>query len=123
MKVSLAVIFCFYTIFVFSINPFMYDFPGTYHEVTGQNNEGVFSSLSRNFEQTIEEINSEDEKNTATTSSDSTNTEADSSTETEGEKSNTVDVPDTTAESSSLDSNNSTTTDDFANKNQSSLNR
>ena len=101
----------------------MYDFAGTYHEVTGQNNEGVFSSLSRNFEQTIEEINSEDEKNTATTSSDSINTEADSSTETEGEKSNTVDVPDTTAEASSLDSNNSTTTDDFANKNQSSLNR
>ena len=108
--------------FVFSINPFMYHFPGTSYEVTGQNNEGVFSSLSRNFEQTIEEINSEDEKNTATTQSDSSNTEKDSNTETEDEKSNTVDVPDTTTESSSLKSNNSTTTDDLGNKNQSSLN-
>lgn len=94
----------------------MYDFPGTSYEVTGQNNEGVFSSLSRNFEQTIEEINSEDKKNTATTQSDSSNTEP------EDEKSNTVDVPNTTAESSSLTSNNFTTTDDLGNKNQSSLN-
>ena len=114
INVSLAVIFCFYTLFVFSINPFVYDFPGTSFEVTGQNNEGVFSSLSRNFEQTIEEINSADEKNTATTQSDSSNTE--------DVESNTVDVPDTAAESSSLDSNNSTTTDDVGNKNQSGLN-
>ena len=113
-NVSLAVIFCFYTLFVFSTNPFMVDFPGTSYEVTDQNNVGVFSSLSRNFEQTIEEINSADEKNTATTQSDSSNTE-----DAEG---NTVDVPDTTAESSSLDSNNITTTDDMGNKNQSGLN-
>ena len=98
INISLAVILCFNSMFVFSINPFMYDFPGTSFEVTGQNNEGVFSSLSRNFEQTIEEINSADEK------------------------SNTVDIPDTTAESSSLDSNNSTTTDDVGKKNQSGLN-
>ncbi len=98
INISLAVILCFNSMFVFSINPFMYDFPGTSFEVTGQNNEGVFSSLSRNFEQTIEEINSADEK------------------------SNTVDIPDTTAESSSLDSNNSTITDDLANRNQNGLN-
>jgi hypothetical protein len=98
INISLAVILCFNSMFVFSINPFTYDFPGTSFEVTGQNNEGVFSSLSRNFEQTIEEINSADEK------------------------SNIVDIPDTTAESSSLDSNNSTITDDLANRNQSGLN-
>jgi hypothetical protein len=113
--VSLAVIFCFYAMFVFSINLFMYDFPGPSFEILGQNNEGIFSSLSRNFEQTIEEINSADEKNTATT------TQSDSS-NTDDEDSSTVDVPDITDESSSLDSNNSTTTEDFRNKNQSSLN-
>ena len=100
--------------FVFSINLFMYDFPGPSFEILGQNNEGVFSSLSRNFEQTIEEINSADEKNTATTQSDSSNTD--------DEDSSTVDVPDTPDESSSLDSSNSTTTEDFRNINQSSLN-
>jgi hypothetical protein len=114
INISLAVILCFNSMFVFSINPFRYDFPGTSFEVTGQNNEGVFSSLSRNFEQTIEEINSADEKSTATIQSDSSNTE--------GEKSNTVDIPDTTAESSNLRGNNSTTTEDFRNINQSSLN-
>ena len=60
--ISLAVLLCFYTIFVFSINPFMTKFPGMSFEVTDQNNEGVFSSLSRNFDQTIEEINNGDEK-------------------------------------------------------------
>ena len=114
INVSLAVIFCFYTLFVFSINPFMVDFPGTSYEVTDQNNEGVFSSLSRNFEQTIEEINSGDEKSTTTTSSDSSTGE--------DEKSTAGDVPNTSAESSSLVSNNSTTTDDLVNKNQSGLN-
>jgi hypothetical protein len=112
--VSIAVIFCFYAMFVFSINLFMSDFPGPSFEILGQNNEGVFSSLSRNFEQTIEEINSVDEKNTATTQSGSSNTD--------DEDSSTVDGPDTTDESSGLDSNNSTTTEDFSNKNQSSLN-
>jgi hypothetical protein len=114
INISLAVILCFNSMFVFSINPFMYDFLGTSFEVTGQNNEGVFSSLSRNFEQTIEEINSVDEKSTATIQSDSSNTG--------DEKSNSVDIPDTSAESSSLDSNNSTITDDLANRNQSGLN-
>lgn len=113
--VSLAVIFCFYAMFVFSINLFMSDFPGPSFEILGQNNEGIFSSLSRNFEQTIEEINSADEKNTATTQSGSSNPD-------DEEDSSTVDVSDTTDESSSLDSNNSTTTEDFSNKNQSSLN-
>jgi hypothetical protein len=113
--VSIAVIFCFYAMYVFSINLFMSDFPGSSFEILGQNNEGIFSSLSRNFEQTIEEINSADEKNTATTQSGSSNTDDEDS-------SSTVDGPDTTDESSSLDGNNSTTTEDFSNKNQSSLN-
>ena len=42
----------------------MTNFPGMSFEVTDQNNEGVFSSLSRNFEQTVEEINNADEKST-----------------------------------------------------------
>ena len=59
-SLSLVVLLCFYVIFVFSITPFMTNFPGMSFEVTDQNNEGVFSSLSRNFEQTVEEINNAD---------------------------------------------------------------
>ena len=73
-SLSLVYLSCFYVIFAFSINPFMDDFPGMSLEVTDQNNEGVFSSLSRNFEQTIEEINTADEKKTTSTSTDSSNT-------------------------------------------------
>ena len=61
-SLSLTVLLCLYVIFAFSINPFMNDFIGMSIEVTDQNNEGVFSSLSRNFEQTVQEINSGDEK-------------------------------------------------------------
>ena len=64
-SLSLAVLLCFYVIFAFSINPFMDDFLGMSIEVTDQKNEGVFSSLSRNFDQTVEEINSADEKSTS----------------------------------------------------------
>ena len=67
-SLSLAVLLCFYVIFAFSINPFMNDFLGMSVEVTDQNNEGVFSSLSRNFEQTVEEINSADEREHTSTS-------------------------------------------------------
>ena len=70
-SLSLAVLLCFYVIFAFSINPFMNDFLGMSVEVTDQNNEGVFSSLSRNFEQTVEEINSADKESTTSTSTDS----------------------------------------------------
>ena len=98
-NVSLAVLFCFYTIFIFSIIPFMDEFPGMSFEVTDQNDEGVFSSLSRNFEQTIEDINSGDEK------------------------SSTADVSITPSESSNLVSSNSTTTDDLEKKNQSDFNK
>ena len=46
-------------------------------EVTDQKNEGVFSSLSRNFDQTVEEINSADEKSTSSTSSTDSSNSAD----------------------------------------------
>jgi hypothetical protein len=111
-NLSLAVLLCFYVIFAFSINPFMDDFPGMSIEVTDQNNEGVFSSLSRNFEQTIEEINTADEKNPTSTS-----TSTDSS-NTDDEKITASDVPAATSEPSNLISSNSTTTDDLGKKNQ-----
>ena len=111
-SLSLAVLLCFYVIFAFSINPFMDDLPGLSIEVTDQNNEGVFSSLSRNFEQTIEEINTADEKNPTSTS-----TSTDSS-NTDDEKITASDVPASTSESSNLISSNSTTTDDLGKKNQ-----
>ena len=114
-NVSLAVLFCFYTIFIFSIIPFMDELPGMSYEVTDQNDEGVFSSLSRNFEQTIEDINSGDEKSTTPTSTDASNSG--------DEKSSTADVPKTTAESSNLIGSNSTKLDDLGNKNQSDFNK
>ena len=63
-----TLLLCFYVVFVFSINPFMTNFPGMSFEVTDQNNEGVFSSLSRNFDQTVEKINNADEKSTTSSS-------------------------------------------------------
>ena len=44
------------------------------YEVTDQNNEGVFSSLSRNFDKTLEEINSEDKSQSSNDQDSSTNT-------------------------------------------------
>ncbi len=125
-SLSLAVLLCFYVIFAFSINPFLGNFPGMSFEVTDQNNEGVFSSLSRNFEQTVEEINSADEKSTPSTSTDSSNsadekstpsTSTDSSNSAD-EKSTTSNVPIAAIESSNLISRNSTTTDDLGTNNE-----
>ena len=107
-SLSLAVLLCFYVIFVFSITPFMTNFPGMSFEVTDQTNEGVFSSLSRNFEQTVEEINSGDEKSTTSTS-----TSTDSSSNSGDEKS---------SPSNSIGSN-STATGDLEKKNQTDVNQ
>ena len=86
-------------------------------EVTDQNNEGVFSSLSRNFEQTIEEINSADEKSTSSSSS------SNPSSNSADEKSTTSTVPIAASESSNLASSNSTKADDFGKKNQTDSNK
>ncbi|TVP39808.1 hypothetical protein [Candidatus Nitrosocosmicus arcticus] len=130
-EVSLAVLFCFYTILIFSINPFLDEFHGMSYEVTDQNEEGVFSSLSRNFEQTIEEIKSGDEKSTTSTSTDTSNSGDEKSTTSTStdtsnsgdEKSSTADVPITASEPSNPISTNSTKTDDLAKKNQSDFNK
>jgi hypothetical protein len=113
-SLSLAVLLCFYVIFVFSINPFMTNFPGMSFEVTDQNNEGVFSSLSRNFEQTVEDINNADEKSTTSTSSSSS---TDSSNNAD-EKSTTSNVPIAAFDSSNLISSNSTTSGDLEKNNE-----
>ena len=107
-SLSLTVLLCLYVIFAFSINPFMNDFIGMSIEVTDQNNEGVFSSLSRNFEQTVQEINSGDEKSTTSTS-----TSTDSSSNSGDEKS---------SPSNSIGSN-STATGDLEKKNQTDVNQ
>ena len=44
-------------LFIFSVSN---SFLVLSYEVTDQSNEGVFSSLSRNFDKTLEEINSDD---------------------------------------------------------------
>ena len=110
-SLSLALLLCFYVIFAFSINPLKDDFLGMSIEVTDQNNEGVFSSLSRNFEQTIEEINSADEKSTSSSSNSA------------DEKSTASKAPIAASESSNLASNNSTKVNDFVKKNQTDPNK
>ncbi len=106
----------------------MDDFLGMSIEVTDQKNEGVFSSLSRNFDQTVEEINSADEKTTSSTSSTNSSNSADekttsstSSTDSStsaDEKSTASNVPIAAFESSNLITSNSTTTDDLGKNNQ-----
>ncbi len=122
--ISLAVLLCFYTIFVFSINPSIDEFAGMSLEVTDQNDEGVFSSLSRNFEQTIEEINTGDEKGDSSSSSEkeSTSSTSTDSTSNVGERGTTSDIPITTSDPSNPISNNSTTNDDLENNNQTNFN-
>ncbi|MDN5845335.1 MAG: hypothetical protein L0H53_03575 [Candidatus Nitrosocosmicus sp.] len=105
--VSLAVLLCFYAIFVLSINSSIDEFSGMSLEVTDQSDEGVFSSLSRNFEQTIEEINTGDEKGDSSNNAD--------------EKSTSSEVPIATPGSSNLISSNSTTNDDLEKKNQTDI--
>jgi len=131
-SLSLAVLLCFYVIFAFSINPLMDNFLGMSIEVTDQNNEGVFSSLSRNFEQTIEEINSADEKsssssdsssNSADEKSSSSSSSSDSSSNSADEKSTASKAPIAASESSNLASNNSTKVNDFVKKNQTDPNK
>ena len=137
-SLSLAVLLCFYVIFVFSINPFMTNFPGMSFEVTDQNNEGVFSSLSRNFDQTVEKINNADEKSTtssstspssstdssnnadekSTTSSSTSPSSSTDSSNNADEKSTASNVPIAAFESSNLISSNSTTTDDLEKNNE-----
>ena len=117
-----------YLIIAFSINPFMDDFTGMYFfEVTDQNNAGVFSSLSRNFEQTVDQINNAGgEKSTTSTSTDSsksageksTTSTSTSSSKSAREKSTASNVPIAAFETSNLVSSNSTTTDDLGKKNQ-----
>ena len=76
----------------------MDDFLGMSIEVTDQNNEGVFSSLSRNFDQTVEEINSADEKSTTSTSTDSSNSADEKSTSsTSTDSSNSADEKSTSS--------------------------
>ncbi len=93
----------------------MTSFPGLSFEVTDQNNEGVFSSLSRNFEQTVEEINNADEKSTTSTSPSSSSTDSSNNAD---EKSTASNVPIAAFESSNLISSNSTTTDDLEKNNE-----
>ncbi len=115
-SLSLAVLLGFYLIFVFSINPFITNFPGMSFEVTDQNNEGVFSSLSRNFEQTVEQINNADEKSTtSTTPSSSSSTDSSNNAD---EKRTASNVPIAAFESTNLISSNSTTTDDLEKNNE-----
>jgi len=109
----------------------MDDFLGMSIEVTDQNNEGVFSSLSRNFDQTVEEINSADEESTTSSSSDSSNNANEESTTSSSsdssnnanEESTASDVPVAAFESSNLINSNSTTADNLGINNRTDFNR
>ena len=52
------------------ITSFVNPFPAISYEVTNQNNEGIFSSLSRNFDKTLEHINSGDKSAAASSDTD-----------------------------------------------------
>lgn len=52
------------------ITSFVNQFPGISYEVTDQNSEGIFSSLSRNFDKTLEHINSGDKSTTTISDND-----------------------------------------------------
>jgi hypothetical protein len=54
----------------FTITFFVNQFPGNSYEVTDQNNEGIFSSLSRNFDKTIADINDDDKSDSSTSTQD-----------------------------------------------------
>lgn len=112
---SLSVLLYFFVITAFSINPYKGDSFATSIEVTDQNSEGVFSSLSRNFEQTIKDINSGDEQTSSSSSSESPNSG--------DEKGSSDDDPNTATESSNAINSNSTTTNDLQISNQTDLNK
>ena len=57
-------------LFSFTITFFVNQFPGNSYEVTDQNNEGIFSSLSRNFDKTIADINDDHKSDSSATSQD-----------------------------------------------------
>ena len=81
--ITLAIVLGFYISFNFALNLYSLTSPNLSFEVTEQNTGGTFSSLSRNFDQTIDNIN-DDENSTGTTndaeSSTGTTNDAESST-------------------------------------------
>jgi hypothetical protein len=89
------------TIFSISNNPIILAY-----EVTDQNSEGVFSSLSRNFDKTLEEINN-DEKSIGSDDQDSSANTANSNDESDDQDSsaNTANSNDNSLRNSTLASN------------------
>ena len=91
-------------LFIFSVSN---SFLVLSYEVTDQSNEGVFSSLSRNFDKTLEEINSDDKSqssndqdtpsNTANPDDDSNDQDTPSNTANPDDDSNDQDTPSNTA--------------------------
>ena len=75
-------------LFIFSVSN---SFLVLSYEVTDQSNEGVFSSLSRNFDKTLEEINSDDK------SQSSNDQDTPSNTANPDDDSNDQDTPSNTA--------------------------
>ena len=90
--ITLAIVLGFYISFNFALNLYSLTSPNLSFEVTEQNTGGTFSSLSRNFDQTIDNIN-DDENSTGTTndaeSSTGTTNDAESSTGTTNDESST----------------------------------
>ena len=58
-KFLITVFLCMFTFFTISYTSFIHSTILSY-EVTDQNSEGVFSSLSRSFDETLDEINKND---------------------------------------------------------------
>jgi hypothetical protein len=88
--ITLAIVLGFYISFNFALNLYSLTSPNLSFEVTEQNTGGTFSSLSRNFDQTIDNIN-DDENSTGTTNDESSTgtTNDESSTGTTNDESST----------------------------------
>ena len=118
--ISIGIILGFCITFNINYNPYWNNFLSLSFEVTEQKDEGIFSSLSRNFEKTIEEINNDE--GSSNTPNDNNNDEGSSNTPND----NNNDENSTRLSVSALDSpdvlnSNSSSFDNQQDKNQSLL--
>ena len=118
--ISLGIILSCCITFNINYNPHWNNFLTLSFEVTDQKNEGIFSSLSRDFEKTIEEINNDE--GSSNTPNDNNNDEGSSNTPND----NNNDENSTRLSVSALDSpdvlnSNSSSFDNLQDKNQSLL--
>ena len=126
-KFLITVFLCMFTFFTISYTSFNHSTILSY-EVTDQNSEGVFSSLSRSFDETLDEINNNDNDATVEEQGSSSNT-ANANEGEQGSSSNTANANEgeqgsssNTANSDSLENFNKTSSAQNSNPQNTNLN-